>query len=73
MILALHRPWRRDSLAVDVRVLWEPRDLWLGVYWTGKDRPLWRVFVCLVPCFPVRVSWFSVPYFAASPPQERAR
>jgi hypothetical protein len=33
-------------------LLWEPRDMWLGVFW-GKG----SVYVVLVPCFPVRIRW----------------
>jgi hypothetical protein len=41
------------SQRVSIRVLWEPRDLWVGLYWDGtKDD--WRVYVCVVPCFPIR-------------------
>lgn len=48
---------------------WEPRDIWLGVYWTpsmangrfpgdpdvevGLD-----VYVCLIPCFPIKATWY---------------
>lgn len=34
-----------------VRVKWEPRDLWIGCYWT-RD-PAVRIYVCLVPCLVV--------------------
>ncbi len=44
-----------------VRLLFEPRDLWLGVY-VGK--PYWEMgyrvyslFLCIVPCFPILLSW----------------
>jgi len=48
---------------------WEPRDIWLGVYWTwgvsnGRfpgdedvaDRT--EVYICLVPCFPIKLTWY---------------
>jgi hypothetical protein len=38
----------------------EPRDLWIGVYWRYERlSTIWRldVYVCLVPCFPVRMTW----------------
>ena len=45
---------------VSVSLLFEKRDLWVGVYW---DHRRWvtggstlTVYVCLVPCLPVRVS-----------------
>lgn len=37
------REWR-------VRVLWEPRDLWLGVY---RDTAKRRLYICVLPCLPI--------------------
>lgn len=52
-------PWfyRRWS----VRLLWEPRDLWIGVFWEKSpvglvDRSV-KVYLCLVPCLPVLVTY----------------
>ena len=47
-----------------VRVKWEPRDIWLGLYWTRPEEfmgrpPVMRSrrwFVCLVPCLPIIVT-----------------
>lgn len=43
-----------------MKVKFEPRDLWIGVYWTRvrttnleSDFENYRIYVCLVPCFPV--------------------
>jgi len=44
-----------------MRLLFEPRDLWIGVYWTptsrtttlNTDRQHYRIYICLVPCFPI--------------------
>jgi hypothetical protein len=49
---------------------WEPRDIWVGVYWTDETREdvhgvtflsFRSVYVCLVPCFPVRMRWYIEP------------
>jgi hypothetical protein len=52
---------------IRVRLLWEPRDLWVGVYWT-VDReatyPRLRVYVCLLPTLPILVTiwpWRTTP------------
>jgi hypothetical protein len=46
-------------------LLWEPRDLWVGVYWTrceGMYEAGWGwsyaldVYVCVLPCIPLRVA-----------------
>jgi hypothetical protein len=49
---------------------WEPRDLWIGVYWRGKrltvaetdcakvvNVRLYDLWVCLLPCLPLHVRW----------------
>lgn len=33
-----------------VRLLWEPRDLWLGAYRDTANR---RLYVCVLPCLPI--------------------
>lgn len=38
------------------RIKFEPRDLWVGVYWDRRHHPPeLDVYVCLVPCFPLHV------------------
>lgn len=45
---------------------WEPRDLWCGVFWTRETRrsegriilDFLSVYVCLIPCFPIRMRWY---------------
>jgi hypothetical protein len=36
-----------------VRLLWEPRDLWVGAFWNRlPDNGLLLIYVCLLPCLP---------------------
>lgn len=39
-----------------VDFLFEPRDLWIGVYWTVRDERLLLVYICLVPTLVIRLS-----------------
>jgi hypothetical protein len=52
--------WR--TLLVTMRVLVEPRDLWIGVSWERRRvryRDRWwrgvRAYVCVLPLFPIRI------------------
>jgi hypothetical protein len=41
-----------------VDVFFEPRDLWLGLYWTREEeRQTLKVYICLIPMFPIYVEW----------------
>lgn len=39
-----------------IRLKWERRDLWVGIYWT-TDIDTAHVYICLVPCLPIHISW----------------
>ena len=41
------------SRRVSVRILFEPHDVWLGIYWTG-NKDDWKLYLCLLPCLPIR-------------------
>lgn len=61
-VLARTRLGRRPRRRWELAWLWEPRDLWFGVYWTrrreaGWHFTEWSVYVTLVPCLPVRLVW----------------
>ncbi len=56
--------WRviRALRLPSVRLIFEPRDLWIGVYWTPVVGLLGNlialdVYVCIVPCLPVLLTW----------------
>lgn len=42
-----------------VKIKFEPRDVWIGVFWDKKPKgskiQYWDIYICLVPLFPIRV------------------
>lgn len=53
------QPRERKTLQVGpvaLSISFEPRDIWIGVFWDRRSG-VTQVFVCLVPCLPVRVAW----------------
>ena len=39
-----------------ISVAWEPRDIWVGMYWDAQPYDLF-VYVCVVPLIPIRLHW----------------
>ena len=63
---------RQPERRLTARLLWEPRDAWVGVFWnrasadaprtsdqtfSGQRDRFLLVDVCLVPCLPLAVAW----------------
>jgi hypothetical protein len=40
-----------------IRVKFEPRDIWIGVYWNKPYYGL-EVYICVVPCLPIKLQWY---------------
>lgn len=48
------------AVQLQVRVKFEPRDVWVGVYVAKPEAAIpWtrRVYMCLIPMLPLVVSW----------------
>lgn len=53
-----------DRPRFQVRLEWEPRDLWLGVFWKTRryhGAKILDVYLCAVPCLPLVVSVVTEP------------
>ncbi len=44
-----------DREKLKVQLQWEPRDLWVGLFWRRTDIAL-HLYVCLVPLVPLHVT-----------------
>jgi hypothetical protein len=55
-----HEGWREAVPRVWLEWLFEPRDLWVGLYWARPDVN-WShgvdIYVCIIPCLPLKVMW----------------
>ena len=47
-------------------VVWEPRDIWIGIYWTRHDKssppgwdPTHTIYVCIIPLLPIVIDWYG--------------
>ena len=50
------RHWRLiDRPTLKVQFQFEPRDIWVGVFWRKTDIAI-HVYACLLPCVPLHVS-----------------
>lgn len=45
----------RPGRAISISLLFEPRDLWVGVYWDKGVSSL-LVYICLVPVLPIKIA-----------------
>ena len=45
------------SSRLSFRLLFEPRDIWVGVYWTHGQMGEWFAYICALPCLPLRVHY----------------
>lgn len=50
--------WKSNSVikSLAIRILIEPRDAWIGVYWKKTDRSV-DVYVCILPFTPLYVTY----------------
>jgi hypothetical protein len=39
---------------VNISLLWEPRDMWVGLYWQRICGHT-LLYICLIPCLPIRI------------------
>jgi len=40
---------------ISLSTAWEPRDLWVGLYWDKPQFCNWYFYLCLIPCLPLRL------------------
>lgn len=50
-----NRDFRPHSWRVVAQLQWEPRDLWIGLFWRLSDGVL-HVYICVVPLVPLHVT-----------------
>lgn len=58
-------------MKIEARILFEPRDFWVGIFWRTAPGEL-EVFVCLVPCLPLHFRFRSASRSLAAALRRRA-
>jgi hypothetical protein len=46
-------------------ISFEPRDIWIGVYWnrmTDDECSVLHIYICLVPMVPIHFSLYSIAF-----------
>lgn len=53
-----------DGNRIKAQIQWEPRDIWIGLFWRTTERERNRylhLYVCVVPFLPMHVTvWLGV-------------
>jgi hypothetical protein len=44
-----------SSKEISIKLLWEPRDLWIGLFWAKSDLYHRMWYICFIPCLPIRI------------------
>lgn len=40
-------------------IKFEPRDLWIGVYWNKPIETQLNIYICIIPCVPICLIWWK--------------
>ena len=43
---------------IKITFKFEPRDLWIGLYWNNLDSNELNIYICVIPVFPIHVRIF---------------
>lgn len=51
-----------DGNRLKVQIQFEPKGLWIGLFWritrdVSPPTSIVHLFVCVVPCFPLHITW----------------
>jgi hypothetical protein len=41
-----------------IELIWEPRDLWIGIFWRNMgdcSKTVLHAYVCFIPCVPIHI------------------
>jgi hypothetical protein len=44
---------------VHIKIQFVPGVWWIGIYYTKSDFPIHRIFICVLPMLPIRISWWD--------------
>lgn len=59
--------------SMHIGLLLDLRDCWIGAYWTTHmvgQHTISYLYLCLVPCLPIRITWLRLPALVAAKQQK---
>lgn len=45
--------WKTWDKGWHISLLFEPRDLWIGLYWNYQRNSAYEFYLCIIPAFPI--------------------
>jgi hypothetical protein len=54
----VYEPIPRTGDGFRIGLEFKAADLWIGAFWK-RDGIWWHLWVCLVPCFPLHLTWMT--------------
>jgi hypothetical protein len=58
--LLIYKKWLANDgmLDLSVALLFDMRDLWIGIYWKQERKPFYDVlilYICIIPTLPIKI------------------
>ena len=51
---------KKQTVRFWMRMEFVPRDAWIGVFSRNHRQIKYDIWICLIPCFPLHISWLRV-------------
>ena len=46
-----------DKVKLEISIEFEPRDIWLGIYWDYREiYKMFHIYICIIPMLPIHIT-----------------